>query len=168
MELHETRLPVKAIVDSCVRIMAERATHAELNLAVSVPDNLPDIRGDERLVKQMLLNLLSNAIKFTRAGGTVTIGAQEKAGAVLVGVADTGIGMDREDAMIAIEPFRQVESAQSEQVQGTGLGLPLVKSYIELHGGGFRLDSGPGKGTLITLTFPPERSIAPDDAQSVA
>jgi signal transduction histidine kinase len=168
MELKEAKLPLQAIIDSCMRIIHERAESAEIELTTSVPDDLPDLHADERLVKQMLINLLSNAVKFTPAGGTVTVGAQFKGGALLIGVADTGIGMSREEALIALEPFRQVDGSHSRQLEGTGLGLPLVKSYIELHGGSFRLDSGSGKGTLVTLTFPPERTMAKIAAQSVA
>jgi len=168
MELHETKLPVRTIIDSCVRIMHERAASAGIELVTAVPDDLPDLHADERLVKQMLINLLSNGVKFTPAGGTVTVGAQFKAGAMLIAVADNGIGVNRDEALIALEPFRQVDGSNTRQQEGTGLGLPLVKSYIELHGGGFRLDSGPGKGTLVTLTFPPERTMLPLAAQSVA
>ncbi|MDA0652343.1 MAG: PAS domain-containing sensor histidine kinase [Proteobacteria bacterium] len=168
MELHETKLPVRTMINSCLRIMHERAASAEVKLVVRVPDDLPDLHADERLVKQMLINLLSNGVKFTPAGGTITVGAQYKSGAVLIGVADTGIGMSREDALLALEPFRQVDGSHTRQQEGTGLGLPLVKSYIELHGGGFRLDSGPGKGTLVTLTFPPERTLTPVTEKSVA
>lgn len=168
MELHETKLPVRTIIDSCLRIMHERASSADVKLVVRVPDDLPDLHADERLVKQMLINLLSNGVKFTPAGGTITVGAQYKSGAVLIGVADTGIGMNREDALLALEPFRQVDGSHTRQQEGTGLGLPLVKSYIELHGGGFRLDSGPDKGTLVTLTFPPERTLTPVAEKSVA
>jgi len=100
---------------------------------------------------QMLMNLTSNRLKFTPAGGAVTVGAQNKGSVLLVGVTDTGIGMNQEEALIALQPFRKVDGSPSQQVEGSGLGLPLVKSYIELHGGGFRLESGPGKGTLVSL-----------------
>ena len=168
MELNETKLSVQAIIEDCVHVMRPRAERAGINLSISVPENLPDLRADERLIKNMLLNLISNALKFTPAGSAVTVGSQNKGGALLIGVADTGIGMNQEEALIALQPFRQVEGSPSQQVEGVGLGLPLVKSFTELHGGGFRLDSGPGKGTLVTLTFPPERSIPPVAAQSVA
>jgi signal transduction histidine kinase len=168
MDLKETKLPLRSVIESCIRIMRERAESAEITLTASVPDNLPDLQADERLVKQMLINLLSNGVKFTQAGGSVTVGAQFKGGALLIGVADNGVGMNREEALIALEPFRQVDGSHERQLEGTGLGLPLVKSYIELHGGGFRLDSGPGKGTMVTLTFPPERIMAPVLARSVA
>ena len=168
MELNETKLPVGTIIGSCVRIMRERAESGEIDLSTSVPDDLPDLLADERLVKQMLINLLSNAVKFTPPGGKVTIGAQFKAGSLLIGVADTGMGMSQDQALIALEPFRQVDGSHTRQLEGTGLGLPLVKSYIELHGGGFRLNSGSGKGTLVTLTFPPERTMPQRPAQSVA
>jgi signal transduction histidine kinase len=168
MELHEATIPVRTIVESCVRLMHERAENAGIKLVASLPDDLPDLQADERLVKQMLINLLSNGVKFTAAGGTVSVSAQEKSGALLLAVADNGVGMSREEALIALEPFRQVDGKETQQLEGTGLGLPLVKSYIELHEGGFRLNSAPGKGTAITLTFPPKRVITPITERSVA
>ena len=159
MELHENHLDVAGIVNAAVRIVHERAANAELKLIVQMPDDLPKLNADERGVKQMLINLLSNAIKFTEAGGTVTIGADCRNDCLLLGVADTGIGMTKDDAMVAMKPFGMVDDTNSRQQEGTGLGLPLVKSLIELHGGRIRIDSGRQRGTTITLTFPPDRTV---------
>lgn len=159
MELREAQLDVAQIVNSAVRIVHERAANAELKLVTQLPDQLPKLNADERGVKQMLINLLSNAIKFTDAGGTITIGADCRNGALLLGVADTGIGMSKDDAIVAMKPFGQVDSSNTRKYEGTGLGLPLVKSLIELHGGRIRIDSGQKRGTTVTLTFPQERTV---------
>jgi signal transduction histidine kinase len=159
MELHENHLDIAAIVNGAVRIVHERAANADLNLTVQMPDELPQLNADERGLKQMLINLLSNAIKFTPAGGSVTVGADCRNGCVLIGVADSGIGMSKEDAVVAMRPFGMVDDTNTRNYEGTGLGLPLVKSLIELHGGQMRIDSGRQRGTTVTLTFPSERTV---------
>lgn len=172
MELREDQLDVAQIVDSTVRIIHERAAKAEIKLIVQIPENLPKLHADERSVKQMLINLLSNAIKFTEPGGTVTIGADCRNDCLLLGVADSGIGMSKEDALVAMKPFGMVDDSNTRQYEGTGLGLPLVKSLIELHGGRIRIDSGRQRGTTVTLTFPPNRTVpavpSQDSTRSVA
>lgn len=171
MELHENQLDVAQIVNAAVRIVHERAASAELKLVVQIPEVLPKLNADERGVKQMLINLLSNAIKFTEAGGTVTIGADCRNDCLMLGVADTGVGMSKEDAIVAMKPFGMVDDSNTRQYEGTGLGLPLVKSLIELHGGRIRIDSGRQRGTTITLTFPPDRTVpdstVPDSTEYV-
>jgi signal transduction histidine kinase len=117
--------------------------------------------GDAARLQQMLLNLLSNAVKFTDPGGAVTITAEAIAdGSVRIQVADTGIGMSVEEIPIALEVFGQVDSRLARRYEGTGLGLPLVKSIVELHGGEITIDSVPGKGTTVTVVLP----RAPADA----
>ena len=119
---------------------------------------MPPLLADERAVKQVLLNLLSNAVKFTPAGGRVSIGAELRGdGSLAICVNDTGIGIAREDIPRALAPFSQVDSALTRRYEGTGLGLPLVKSLIELHGGNLELESEVGKGTLVTVVFPVDR-----------
>jgi signal transduction histidine kinase len=110
----------------------------------------------------MLLNLLWNAIKFTPDGGRIGILAQRGGGGVLLlEVADTGIGMSPDEIPLALRPFRQLDSGLARKHGGTGLGLPLVKSRVELHGGSLGIESARGVGTTVTLTFPATRVIAP-------
>ncbi|MEX0815697.1 MAG: PAS domain S-box protein, partial [Dongiaceae bacterium] len=161
LALDESSITVQGIVQSCLRVVQERAAAAQLRLAVRVPDDLPRLRADERLVKQILLNLLSNAVKFTPAGGEVTISAAIEAdGRLALAVADTGIGIAPEDMVRALEPFGQIDSSLSRRYEGTGLGLPLAKALIELHGGTLALESRPGAGAVATVRFPPGRVIA--------
>jgi len=161
LALDESSITLAGIVRSCMRVVQERADAAQLRLAVRVPDDLPRLLADERLLKQILLNLLSNAVKFTPAGGEVSISAALEAdGQLALAVADTGIGIAPEDTARALEPFGQIDSSLSRRYQGTGLGLPLTKALVELHGGTLALESRPGAGTVATVRFPPGRVIA--------
>lgn len=109
---------------------------------------------DARRMLQIFLNLLSNAVKFTGDGGHVTLRVRDEAGAVIVTVQDTGIGMDPEEIPLALSRFGQIESVMSRKAQGTGLGLPLVKQLVELHGGNLQLTSRKHEGTSVVLVFP--------------
>lgn len=116
--------------------------------------------GDERLVLQIVLNLLSNAVKFTPHGGTVSVDIRTPAnGDTELSVTDTGIGIAAEHIDHVMRPFTQVDSAQHRSFKGTGLGLPLVKSFAELHAGTFALASKVGAGTTATVTFPSSRRV---------
>ncbi|HYM02680.1 MAG TPA: ATP-binding protein [Stellaceae bacterium] len=101
---------------------------------------------------------LSNALKFTPRGGRVTLSATAAIeGGLAIAVRDTGIGIAHEHIPTVLAPFGQIESVASRQHHGTGLGLPLTKSLIELHGGKLAIDSTPGTGTVVTLHLPRER-----------
>src|SRR6185436_10832405 len=107
-----------------------------------------------------LLNLVTNAVKFTPPGGSVEVSGQfdPKTGVVLT-VKDSGIGIAPRDLERVLQPFEQVDSTISRTHQGTGLGLPLVKAIMELHGGGLALESQVGFGTCVTVTFPADRAV---------
>ncbi|HEX3953007.1 MAG TPA: ATP-binding protein, partial [Stellaceae bacterium] len=122
------------------------------------PD-LPRLRGDRRRIKQIMLNLLSNAIKFTPPPGTVTVAAKRHGRELTIAVSDTGIGIAAGDIGKALEPFGQVDGRLARDYEGAGLGLPLCKQLVELHGGSLRIDSVPHRGTTVTLTFPADRSL---------
>ena len=127
---------------------------------VDLASNLPLLCGDERKTKQVLLNLVTNAVKFTPSGGRITICARFDAELGLsVTVADTGIGISEDDLERVLKPFEQVDSSLSLLHPGTGLGLPLVKAIMEMHGGALRLESKLGEGTAVTVVFPTERAI---------
>jgi signal transduction histidine kinase len=158
MVLHRETVDIRDVVESCQRLIAGRAEDAGLLLSVewSVPGAL-SLQADGTKLKQVLLNLLSNAVKFTPRGGRVTVAIRCPAeGLVELSVADTGIGMSAADLEIAMEPFRQVENSHTRKYQGTGLGLPLVKALVELHGGKFRVESEPGIGTKATVVLSTE------------
>jgi signal transduction histidine kinase len=145
---------MKEVVESCRRIVAERAAEAQLELAVDCPADLPLVRGDLCKLKQIVLNLVSNSVKFTPAGGRIVIRAAAAGPAIAVTVEDSGIGIAEEDIPTALAPFGQVDSSLARKYAGTGLGLSLTKSLVELHGGTFELSSRPAQGTTIRFTLP--------------
>jgi two-component system cell cycle sensor histidine kinase PleC len=151
--------------------MHNRAESAGLNLASEIP-TLPDVDGDYRAIKQILLNLLSNAIKFTPKGGHITLRAEVAPGALgdrlKVSVVDTGIGIAKEDLARLAKPFEQIESQHSKTQQGTGLGLALTKSLVELHGGSLALESEPGRGTTVSFSLPMSQAQAPTKSSVAA
>jgi two-component system cell cycle sensor histidine kinase PleC len=158
-ELREGRLRIGDTIDSSIRILGETAVRQGVTLT-AVRDTQDDLRlkADERSFRQMLLNLLSNAIKFTAAGGTIEVRTNIAAnGELRVDVTDNGIGMSDEHQKIALTPFGQVSVNLDRRYQGTGLGLPLVKSLIELHGGRLEMQSALGQGTKVGLCFPAHR-----------
>lgn len=158
--LVEATIEVEHIVHSVVRLVTSRAKLGKLHLNVKVPRDLPAFRGEERAFKQILTNLLTNAIKFTPEGGDVTLQAYiDDFGRMCIRVQDTGIGIASGDIPRALAPFGQIESALSRKHQGTGLGLPLTKALVELHGGVLDLQSKMGEGTTVTLIFPANRVV---------
>ncbi|MDD5587139.1 MAG: ATP-binding protein [Alphaproteobacteria bacterium] len=158
--LAESDLVVADFVRSVMRLVAVRAKAGRVKLNVHVPPDIPQIRGEEKAIKQILTNLLTNAIKFTPEGGIVTLSAQiADDGRMAITVEDTGIGMKPEDIPVALTPFGQIESVLSRKNQGTGLGLPLTKALVELHGGELKMESEVGKGTSINVLFPTERVV---------
>ncbi len=118
------------------------------------------LRGYERKLKQILLNLLSNAVKFTPPGGRVEVRvACDRAGSLVIGVRDSGIGIAEADLPEALEPFGQAGNHSGQPDEGTGLGLPLAKAMAELHGGSLTIDSILGVGTTVTVVIPSERVL---------
>ena len=159
MEIVPESLNVKDLVEECVSLVAGLAQGRGLGVETSLPNDGLMLMADRRAAKQMIVNLLSNACKFTKAGGSVRLCAvlledAKPPGGVAIRVSDTGIGMTPEDIAVAVQPFGQIGSVATSGRQGTGLGLPLVKSFIELHGGSLKIESEPGKGTDVELVFP--------------
>jgi signal transduction histidine kinase len=155
MELNVEPLSAEQVSQQAIETVRKLADERKVHLCVILSPDCPILHADARAMRQVLPNLLSNAVKFTPAAGTVTL-AVNRAGneGFNVSVADTGIGMSPEEAQKAIEIYGQVESDISKKHKGTGLGLPLVKSLTELHGGSMVLASEKGKGTIVTLSFP--------------
>jgi signal transduction histidine kinase len=155
-ELHlETAAPAP-VVGETVQLMESQARGANVALTFAVEGPLPNVRVDLTRIRQVMLNLLSNALKFTPAGGTVSVILRAEADGVAVAVSDTGIGMSARDIPKALEPFGQIANTLTRAHEGTGLGLPLAKNLVELHGGRFVIASEPGRGTTVTITLPAE------------
>lgn len=161
LTLDEGVVDLEQTVDAALSMIRDRAEAAHLSLGADLPRPAPRLRGDARRIKQILLNLLSNAVKFSTDGGAVNVtAAVDDRGGLRVVVADTGIGMAPEDIPTALEVFGQVDSRLERRFEGTGLGLPLSASLMALHDGRLDVDSAPGQGTRVTLTFPAQRVLA--------
>ena len=162
LDLNEEPVNLSQIFSSCERLIAQRAETAEVELLVSPADQIMQLRGDRVRLKQVVINLLSNAVTFTPEGGRVTLDAKlSKTGDLLIQVADNGIGMTDEEIEIALERFRQVDTGLARHYPGTGLGLPIAKSLVELHGGSLAVRSIKQRGTTVTVRLPAARLCRP-------
>jgi PAS domain S-box-containing protein len=169
LDLRDEPMQIAVVVDSCRRLIAERATRSGVDVVVALADGLPAVSADPLRIKQILLNLLANAVKFTPAGGRVTISAAlAEDGGIEIAVADTGIGMRPADIPVALAPFRQIDDTLTRRFEGTGLGLPLAKKLTELHGGTLDIESAPGVGTTVRVCLPAARVVDPAVAVRVA
>jgi|GEM_PF-2295680 len=162
IQLQETKLNIQEVCDAALRILQPKAHEGCLTLKGLSDPGLPSLWGDERRLKQIFLNLLSNAVKFTPENGVVSCDAFiDDEGAFNILVTDTGIGMDKKGMETALTSFGQIDGSLARKHEGTGLGLPLTKGLVELHGGTLELESEPNKGTRVTVKFPPSRVINP-------
>jgi two-component system cell cycle sensor histidine kinase PleC len=161
--LHVENLIAKDVIEGCLRLVDGRAREVRLRVATDLPDSPIRLEADPLRLRQVLLNLLANAIKFTPAGGNITIGAHRIAdtGEIAFFVADTGIGMTPEEVALALQPFGQVANAMTREHAGAGLGVPLALGLVKLHGGKLVIESAPGQGTRVTVTFPEARRSSP-------
>lgn len=157
-DLHECEVDVRTAVTACLTLVREQAETKRQRLEQDLADDLPALRADERRLKQILLNLLSNAVKFTGRGGQVTVKAYVEAdGALVMEVADTGIGIAPEDIPKAFAPFSQIDGSDTRRYEGSGLGLPLARALAELHQASLDLESAVGVGTTAVVRFPAPR-----------
>jgi two-component system cell cycle sensor histidine kinase PleC len=161
-ELSEEQVRIGEIVDDVLRLMKLKAEGKGLTLTRRVPEHLPALWADVRAVRQVLLNLLSNAVKFTPRGGRVTVMVEPLAdGGLQLSVADTGPGIPAAELPKVMEAFGQGTLAHQIAEGGTGLGLPIVRSLVMLHGGTFELQSELRRGTVGIVRFPAARVMAP-------
>ena len=160
LQLNEEQVNLRETLVSTLRMLDGQAAQAGVGLDHEVAHDLPALHGDERRIRQILLNLLYNAVKFTPRSGKVRLIAFAEAGEIVIQVADTGIGIAPEHIPLALERFGQVDGSLERKYEGTGLGLPLSKKLVELHGGRLELESEVGIGTKVTVIFPAERCIA--------
>ena len=160
--LSESVCDVPLIIKRCQRLMAHRADSGRVLIEARLPPELPLLWADELKLRQVILNLLSNAVKFTRPGGRVTVraydlGPGEADGGLAIEIADNGIGMAAESIPLALSPFRQIDNRLDRKYEGTGLGLPLTKGLVELHGGTLDIASRVDRGTTVTIRLPAAR-----------
>jgi signal transduction histidine kinase len=156
-ELNETVFDPAELIAESLCMVAGQAQQASIALSTDIGLGLPWLKADKRRIKQIVINLLSNSLKFTPAGGRVLVSARLTDAGLALAVADSGIGIAREDIPKALERFGQVDSRLERKYEGTGLGLPLSKQLAELHGGELVLESTVGAGTIVTVTLPRDR-----------
>ncbi len=154
IDLFIEELDVVSILERCCSMLRGRANENSLTLTLESSVDQPGLVADERRLKQVLINLISNAVKFTPEGGSITVSARQTERGFELAVADTGIGIAEDDMEKAMIPFGQVDSSLARRHEGTGLGLPLSKRLVELHGAEFELESKLGKGTTARIVFP--------------
>jgi two-component system cell cycle sensor histidine kinase PleC len=158
-------LSLDPLLGEAMRVVSARAQDKQLKLVARISPEL-HLRADRRALKQVALNLLSNAVKFTPAGGCVTVRGRAADDCIVLGIADTGIGIAKEALARLGRPFEQVESQLTKSHQGSGLGLAISKSLVELHGGRMRIRSTLGRGTLVVVRLPlePHCPLTKDEA----
>ncbi|NFV78781.1 nitrate- and nitrite sensing domain-containing protein [Magnetospirillum aberrantis] len=155
--LREEEADPVALIQSSLAMVRERAEAGQVEVFTELPPDVPHLWADPRRLKQVLVNVLGNAVKFTPAGGSVTVRLACEFDALSITVTDTGIGIRPEDLAKVMAPFGQADSSMARRYEGSGLGLPLSRKLMDLHGGALRLESRPGAGTTVTLRFPAER-----------
>lgn len=161
VELDEQDIDLQTLIATVVRMGASRIFSSDLSIAYKPNDDIPALRADPRLIRQILINLITNAVKYSGKKGVIKVITEINAvGGVDIIVADEGVGIPKDRIQEAMQPFGQIhDPTQSNAYQGTGLGLPLAKAMAELHGGTLNLESGVGEGTTVTVSFGPERLI---------
>ena len=159
-QLQEQEVDLSYTVDACVHLLETQAREGNIQMSVSLDPEALLVKADERRLRQILINLLSNAVKFTSDGGQVRVTSARRNGGLSISVTDTGCGIAAEDIPKALAPFGQVESKVRRKNEGTGLGLPLAKQLVELHGGLMTIDSELNVGTTVTILLPASRMIA--------
>jgi signal transduction histidine kinase len=158
LTLNEQVFATEDLLEHCVGLLVPQASCAGIALTWSAAPAAAAIYGDPLRLRQIVTNLVANAIKYTPAGGSVDVRAErEPDGALRLTVRDTGIGIAEADLAIVLEPFRQVDNAANRSSAGTGLGLPLTRRLVELHGGRLSLESAVGAGTTAVVRLPAAR-----------
>lgn len=151
-------MDVDAVLSDVMQIVSGYPSATERTIIIVPHKNLPRLLADTKLVRQILLNLLSNAIKFTKDGGKIKVDFEMgEASELIMHVTDDGIGIPADKLEMVVKPFVQVENVLTRSHKGSGLGLALVDKIMHLHGGKMDIASQVGKGTTVTLTFPPMR-----------
>jgi len=162
---------VNSFLENCLTLIKEAAQRGGVRLTKDVCETPQAVRMDEKRIMQVMQNLLSNAVKFTPAGGAVHVSARVLSGKkplswaertsgdepshLEIAIKDTGIGIKAEDLERIFEPFEQIEKSASRKYNGSGLGLPLIRKLVELHGGSVWAESeGDGKGSTFRFTLP--------------
>jgi signal transduction histidine kinase len=166
MALEPAPVEIRAMLQAIMTLTRERARNRDLTLTLRCPRDIGTIEADERRLKQALFNLISNAIKFTPSGGAIRLEARRHGDELILAVTDTGVGIPAVDQERVFEKFERGDPQARES--GAGLGLSLVKSLIELHGGTVSIASTPKSGTTISCHLPTRPAAPSEEAQGAA
>lgn len=152
---------VEEILQFCMASFRKLAEDASVEIIDGVPRSLPPVKGDNSKLKQVFSNLISNAVKFTPAGGKVMVSAIATTnGGIVVEIQDSGVGMSENELQIALTPFGQVDGSRTRWREGAGLGLPIARSLVDLHGGRLEIKSEAGKGTSVSVMLPSRHLVS--------
>lgn len=163
VQLNEEFLDLTLLIEDTSALIHNRARNNGISIEVNVSANARYVYADRRLAKQILLNLLSNAVKFTERDGCISIDTElAPSGGLMLVVSDDGIGMSDRELSLALTPFGQAGTTLTRSHEGTGLGLPLANTLMELHGGALLVSSQKGVGTEVKMLFPADRLMSPD------
>jgi two-component system cell cycle sensor histidine kinase PleC len=169
MILDVSPLVLRDVLDAAVEDTRDLFAAKKQTLTVNADTGLPELEGDAKRLRQLLVHLLSNANKFTGDGGRILMLARATAdGSLTIAIADTGVGMTHEQIVLAMKPFAQVQGHLARTQEGAGLGLPLSLGIARLHGGSLFLDSQPGAGTTAVITLPVRAAAAGTDTYVAA
>ena len=161
VDLVDEPIDLAWLVNSVVRDAASRPGAVGIRITGKLPDDLPSLKADPVLVQKCLAHLFSNAVKFSGIGGTISctvdIGVD---GGIHLAVTDKGSGISADKMENIFDPFEQEDDGLNRHHEGLGIGLPLTRSLMLAHGGDVRIKSLPGVGTVATLVFPPDRTVA--------
>ena len=160
--LDELEVQIESVLAQACQSQMQLARDAQIDVQLTTGSRpLPPVRGDETKLTQVMSNLISNAIKFNRPGGRVDVSAQAtRDGGVVITITDTGVGMSAEEVEIAMRPFGQVDGARTRWREGTGLGLPIARTLIELHGGALDIRSTPSQGSEVIVMLPAAHMVS--------
>jgi signal transduction histidine kinase len=162
LTVEDTDFQIADVINEALRIVFPQARTANVAISCGAVCDAASVRADRRRMRQVLINLLSNAIKFTSAGGEVTVRTRQCAEGLTILVSDTGIGIAKDDIAKVLEPFGRVDNSFAREHDGVGLGLPLAKQFMELHGGSLVVVSAVGTGTTVVATLPRARILTAD------
>jgi signal transduction histidine kinase len=166
LELTPEIVDIRSTIEAAMRGLEDRLAESSLTVAIDAPEDIGTFIADGKRVRQILFNLLSNAVGFSSPGQTIEVSARKRSGEVIFAVKDQGRGIPPE---IKARIFERFEShTLGTRHRGVGLGLSIVRSFVELHGGRIELASAPGVGTTITCIFPNERRESPSDGRSAS
>lgn len=162
--IDDSDVSINDIVSVATGGLRQTSEAASVDLSISLDPGVPPIRGDEAKLRQIVTNVVSNAIKFTPPGGNVVVStARATSGCACLSVRDTGVGMTEEEVDIALTPFGQVDGSRARWREGTGLGLPIARALVELHGGFIEIHSDKAQGTEVIVQLPPRNLVSSVD-----